>query len=67
MRKFLVAVFVLALPLAHAGTRAAQGGDAAPVGDPAAGKVVFTIGNTSCRNCHGTDGEGSDERNFNLV
>ena len=59
MRKFLVAVFVLALPLAHAGTRAAQGGAAAPVGDPAAGKVVFTIGNTSCRNCHGTDGEGA--------
>ena len=61
MRRFLVAVFVLALPLAHAGTKAAQGGAAptAPTGDPEAGKAVFAIRNTSCRNCHGTDGEGA--------
>ena len=59
MRRFLVAVFVLALPLVHVGTQAAQGGAAAPAGDPAAGRAVYTIGNTSCRNCHGTDGEGA--------
>jgi mono/diheme cytochrome c family protein len=59
MRKFLVAVFVLALPLAHVAARAAQEGTAAPTGDPQAGRAVYTIGNTSCRNCHGTDGEGA--------
>src|SRR5687768_18038784 len=62
MRRFLIAVFVLALPIAHAGTRAAQDAPAAaaatPVGDPAAGKVHYTFGNTSCSNCHGLTGEG---------
>ena len=60
MRRFLIAVFVLALPLAAASTRASQTGaaPAEPVGDPAAGKVHYTFGNTSCSNCHGVDGEG---------
>ena len=59
MRRFLIAVFLLALPLAlAAGTRAAAQAPAAPVGDPAAGKVHYTFGNTSCSNCHGVDGEG---------
>ena len=59
MRKFLVAAFVLALPLAHVAARPAQEGTAVPAGDPQAGRAVYTIGNTSCRNCHGTDGEGA--------
>jgi mono/diheme cytochrome c family protein len=59
MRRFLIAVFVLALPLAAASTRAQD----APApglkpGDPAAGKVHYTFGNTSCSNCHGITGEG---------
>lgn len=61
MRRFLVAVFVLVLPLAHAGTRAAQSGAAAPadlVGTAEAGKAHYTFGNTSCSNCHGLNGEG---------
>ena len=58
MRRFLVVAFVLALPLAHAGTRAAQTAPAAPVGNAAAGKVHYTFGNTSCSNCHGINGEG---------
>jgi cytochrome c553 len=58
MRRFLIVVFVLALPLAHAGTNAAQTGAAAPVGNAAAGKVHYTFGNTSCSNCHGLNGEG---------
>ena len=58
MRRFLIAVFVLALPLAR-GEHAGLGpGAAAPVGDPVAGKVHYTFGNTSCSNCHGVDGEG---------
>src|SRR5687767_12959300 len=60
MRRFLIAVFVLALPLAAASTRAAQTGaaPAQPVGDPAAGKGHDTFGNPSCSNCHGITGEG---------
>jgi len=58
MRKFLVVAFALALPLGYAGSVAAQGGAAAPVGTAAAGKVHYTFGNTSCSNCHGTTGEG---------
>ena len=57
MRRFLVVAFVLALPLATAGTWA-QTAPAAPVGNAAAGKVHYTFGNTSCSNCHGTNGEG---------
>ena len=63
MRTFLVAVVVLVLPLAHAGTRAAQNSAAArpatPTGTAEAGKAVWALGNTSCRNCHGGDGEGA--------
>jgi mono/diheme cytochrome c family protein len=58
MRKFLLAVLVLALPLAYAADMSAQTGAAAPVGDAAAGKVHYTFGNTSCSNCHGVNGEG---------
>ena len=59
MRRFLVAVFLLALPIIYAaGTRASAQAPAAPVGDPVAGKVHYTFGNTSCSNCHGVDGEG---------
>jgi mono/diheme cytochrome c family protein len=57
MRRFLVVAFVLALPLATAGTWA-QTAPAAPVGTAAAGKVHYTFGNTSCSNCHGLNGEG---------
>jgi uncharacterized repeat protein (TIGR01451 family) len=59
IRRFLVAAFVLALPLAYGATAEAQTGAAAPVGNAEAGKAHFMIGNTSCRNCHGTDGEGA--------
>jgi mono/diheme cytochrome c family protein len=59
MRRFLIAVFLLAVPLAFAaGTRASAQAPTAPVGDPVAGKVHYTFGNTSCSNCHGVDGEG---------
>ncbi len=60
MRRFLVAAFVLALPLAAVGLRAQTAPAAAgtPVGDPAAGKVHYAFGNTSCSNCHGVAGEG---------
>lgn len=65
MRTFLIAVFMLLLSLAHHGTRAAQsgaavpGGAGGPAGDPEAGKAVWALGNTSCRNCHGGEGEGA--------
>jgi mono/diheme cytochrome c family protein len=64
MRTFLIAVFVLVLPLAYGanpqpGAAAAQGGATAPAGDPAAGQAVWATGNTSCRNCHGGEGEGA--------
>ncbi len=59
MRKFLVAVFVMALPLLHMATMEAQtGAGAAPVGNPTAGKAHWAFGNTSCSNCHGLSGEG---------
>ncbi len=65
MRTFLVALLLLSLPLADGGgTAADQGGvpaagsAAAPAGDPEKGKAVWALGNTSCRNCHGGDGEG---------
>jgi mono/diheme cytochrome c family protein len=60
MRRFLAAVFVLALPFAAAALRAqtAPAGAAEPVGTAAQGKVHYTFGNTSCSNCHGITGEG---------
>lgn len=64
MRVFLLGVVVLVLSLAHGimsggGIAAAQSGAAAPVGNPEAGRAVWATGNTSCRNCHGGDGEGA--------
>lgn len=66
MRTFSVAFATLLVALGavvavQAGAPAAQAPAAAaePVGDPAAGKVHFTFGNTSCSNCHGRDGEGA--------
>jgi mono/diheme cytochrome c family protein len=59
MRPFLVAVLLLLLSFAQRGTVAAQNGPAAPAGDPEKGKAVWALGNTSCRNCHGGDGEGA--------
>ena len=59
MRRFLVAVFVLALPLAHAaGTRGRPRRRPPRSATAAAGKVHYTFGNTSCSNCHGVNGEG---------
>ncbi|MGH9255476.1 MAG: c-type cytochrome [Vicinamibacterales bacterium] len=37
----------------------AQGGTAAPAGDPQAGKTLWEGPATQCRNCHGTNGEGA--------
>ena len=39
------------------GDRAQSGG--APVGTAEAGRAVWATGNTSCRNCHGGEGEGA--------
>src|SRR5688572_27874608 len=59
MRRFLIVVFLFALTAAYAASaRASAQAPAAPVGDPVAGKVHYTFGNTSCSNCHGVDGEG---------
>lgn len=57
MRTFFVVVLLFLLQLAH-DTAAAQGGAATPAGDSEAGKAVWALGNTSCRNCHGGEGEG---------
>ncbi len=37
----------------------AQGGAAAPAGDPQAGKALWESNTTQCRNCHGQNGEGA--------
>ena len=62
MRTLLVALFVFAVAVAHGGNSArgavaAQA--AAPTGTAEAGRAVWATGNTSCRNCHGADGEGA--------
>src|SRR5437899_2448967 len=44
-------VTLLLLPLV-------QGGTAAPVGDAQAGKALWEGALTSCKNCHGVEGEG---------
>jgi mono/diheme cytochrome c family protein len=65
MRIFLTAVLLLSVPLPHGATAVDQGGapsgQSAPVpsGDSGRGKAVWALGNTSCRNCHGGDGEGA--------
>ena len=44
----------------QAGTQAGTvGAGTAPAGDPAAGKLHYTFGNTSCTNCHGVEGQGA--------
>lgn len=65
MRTFLAAALLLSLPLAYGATAVDQAGAPsgqsapAPAGDPERGKGVWALGNTSCRNCHGGDGEGA--------
>ncbi|MGH9253217.1 MAG: c-type cytochrome [Vicinamibacterales bacterium] len=61
MRTLFVAVVVFMLVVAYGITGRAQGGPAgaAPAGSVDAGKAVWALGNTSCRNCHGGDGEGA--------
>jgi mono/diheme cytochrome c family protein len=61
-----VAFITLMLVTASGITVRAQGGGArsatagaAPAGNVEAGKGVWALGNTSCRNCHGSDGEGA--------
>jgi mono/diheme cytochrome c family protein len=56
MRIWLLGCFV-ALLLTAQGIVGAQTGSA-PAGTAEAGKAVWALGNTSCRNCHGGDGEG---------
>jgi mono/diheme cytochrome c family protein len=59
MRKWLLGLFiVLLLSLAQVAPWAAQNA-AGPTGTPDAGKAVWALGNTSCRNCHGDDGGGA--------
>jgi mono/diheme cytochrome c family protein len=43
----------------QAGTQASITAAAALAGDPAAGKLHYTFGNTSCTNCHGVEGKGA--------
>jgi mono/diheme cytochrome c family protein len=61
MRTLVVALVALLLAMAHGGhsrgTVAAQ--TAAPAGTADAGRAVWATGNTSCRNCHGGEGEGA--------
>jgi mono/diheme cytochrome c family protein len=68
MRTFLVAIAstVLLLPAAGrvtlAQAPAQNGGDVsvpALTGNAEAGKAVYALGNTSCRNCHGDDAQGA--------
>jgi cytochrome c553 len=51
-------VFVVVLSFGMQ-AHAQQTGPAAPPGTSDAGKAVWALGNTSCRNCHGGDGEGA--------
>ncbi len=64
MRTLLVAVAAFTLVTAYGITGRAQGGGApqagsAPVGTADAGKAHYAFGNTSCSNCHGTEGQGA--------
>ncbi|OFW01211.1 MAG: hypothetical protein A3I61_08220 [Acidobacteria bacterium RIFCSPLOWO2_02_FULL_68_18] len=56
MRRSYLALVGLLLLVAGA-PAAAQ--PAAPAGNAEAGKTHWALGNTSCRNCHGADGEGA--------
>jgi mono/diheme cytochrome c family protein len=53
-----VAGALSAIVIPGAAATAAQGGGA-PVGSVDAGRTVWAMGNTSCRNCHGGEGEGA--------
>jgi mono/diheme cytochrome c family protein len=57
MRTTLVVVFAVISSLA-ADSRASAQTASAPVGSAEAGRVIWANGNTSCRNCHGGEGEG---------
>jgi mono/diheme cytochrome c family protein len=64
MRTLLAATSLFVAALAATGTVTAQQPAATPAapalaGNAEAGKVHYTFGNTSCTNCHGTNGEGS--------
>lgn len=54
-----IGLLPLTLFLAQVETGAAQNDSTAPPGDPEAGKAVWALGNTACRNCHGPAGEGA--------
>jgi mono/diheme cytochrome c family protein len=56
MRIWLLGCFVALLLVAQRPLTAQSG--SAPTGTAEAGKAVWALGNTSCRNCHGGDGEG---------
>lgn len=60
MRTIVIAVVVFLLVVASgiAGRVQAQS-SAGPAGNVEAGKTHWALGNTSCRNCHGGDGEGA--------
>src|SRR6185436_20923682 len=60
MRTLFVAVVVFAVVATVGITGRAQGAraGAAPTGTAEAGKAVWALGNTSCRNCHGDNAEG---------
>ena len=65
MRTMFVTVVAFTLVTAYGITTRAQSGavrpatGAAPTGNAEAGKGHWANGNTSCRNCHGADGEGA--------
>jgi len=63
MRTLLIAVLAVVLAAAYGVTGAVYAGApqnaAAPTGNVEAGKGHWALGNTSCRNCHGGDGEGA--------
>ncbi len=66
MRTMFVAVVALTLVTAYGITTRVRRGavrlattGTAPTGNAEAGKGHWVVGNTSCRNCHGADGEGA--------
>lgn len=60
MRSTFVAVVAFTLAFTWGiTTRAQDAAPGAPVGKAEAGKTHYALGNTSCRNCHGENGEGA--------
>jgi len=59
MRTTLAALVASALVAGYEVSSRAQTQAAAPAGNADAGKAHYALGNTSCRNCHGGDGEGA--------